>query len=82
MQQPRKKGKPKDPEGSEGRDQDLLGELADCIVESIKEKQEADPFELYVHQLRARLLEDVPSFRQRLIQGYSVLMEVLGAGRK
>ncbi len=79
MRQPRRKGKQKDSEESERQDQDLFGELAECIVESIKEQHEADPFELYVHQLKVRILDDVPSYRQRLAKGYSVLLEILGS---
>lgn len=73
-----KKGKARNSENSNEQRDDPFGYLPECFVESIKEKKEADPFDVYTNQLRARLYDDIPHFRSKLIQGYQVILEVLG----
>jgi hypothetical protein len=64
---------------SQVSDPEMMGELAEAIVESLKNssQEDCDPFEHYAHELRLRLHVDVKLFRDRFIQGYEALLETL-----
>lgn len=61
------------------QDQNMIGDLADCILEVLKTEAQAEvePFENYAKALRLRLQADTPSLRERCAQGYESLLENL-----
>lgn len=64
---------------SQMSDPEMIGELAESIMESLKNssQEDRDPFEHYAHELRLRLHVDVKLFRDRCIRGYETLLETL-----
>ncbi len=53
--------------------------LADCLADHLQHafQEDVDPFEVYAHKLKVRLLTDMPLFKQNFIKGYHVLVEEL-----
>lgn len=53
--------------------------LADCLADHLQHdfQEDVDPFEVYAHKLKVRLLTDMPLFKQNFIKGYHVLLEEL-----
>lgn len=81
MTQPSKDNQSKRSKGSQLPDQDtvLLGELAEFFLDSLKgdSQKNREPFERYAHELKLRLHQDVKLFRDRFVQGYEALLDVL-----
>ena len=79
MNQPQKGDRSKRSKTNELSDQVMMGELAERILNVLKTdfQKESEPFESYAHDLRLRLHFDTKAFRERLVQGYEVLLEAL-----
>jgi hypothetical protein len=60
-------------------EQEIMGDLAKCILEVLKTslQQDQEPFEHYAHRLTKRLQKGQKVFSNRFIQGYEVLLEQL-----
>lgn len=61
-----------------------IEELANCLEDHLQHafQEDVDPFEVYAHKLKVRLLTDMPSFKQNFIKGYHVLSEGLQTMRQ
>jgi hypothetical protein len=59
---------------------EAIDDLLEAIVNDSNTHltEEQDPFDLYVHRVRAHLHADLPSFRERFIKGYQALFDEVG----
>lgn len=60
-------------------EQEIIGNLAQCILEGMEADSEdiEDPLEQYTHQLKSRLHQNPRIFRNRFVRGYQALLEEL-----
>ena len=79
MDKPQKGDQPKRSNEKPFTEQEILGQLTDCILYTIKKgmEQESESFELYGSRLRVRFHKNGKVFRQRVVQGYEALLEAL-----
>lgn len=56
-----------------------VDELTEAIVEDLRDRYNSDlePFEVYANRVRQQVCENLQDFRDRFLQGYSVLLDEL-----
>jgi hypothetical protein len=56
-----------------------VDELTEAIVEDLRDRYHSDlePFEIYANRVRQQVCDNLQDFRDRFLQGYSVLLDEL-----
>ncbi|MBS4168881.1 hypothetical protein [Parachlamydia sp. AcF125] len=57
--------------------EETLEEVADAVVDSLKEgyRNDLEPFELYAERIKSKIYSTMGNFRERLAKGYQVLLD-------
>ena len=79
MSEPEKDKQQKRPKTKELTEQDLIVNLAESVLYMLKKEmqKEQEPFEAYSCHLKVRFHRKSKLFKERVVQGYEVLLETL-----
>jgi len=72
------------PSELEAKYEKSVEEMADAVIDSLKVDYQSDlePFERYAERVKAKIHSNVGDFRERLSQGYKVILEEIEKNQK
>ena len=83
MNLPEKKKRSRRYQNSYNPEQEIIGDLAQAIIEAMtaNHQEDEDPLEQYAYQLKVRLHQNPRVFRNRFVRGYQALLEELNRSK-